>query len=229
MGSDRQREIEDGLYMKWQEWIEKVYDETTTLFLFRSFYRGIVEMTEANDEISPSSFFDAFGAWYATTQVIAVRRQTDTDRRAVSLARLLANMVKNPAVMTRERFSAMFLDDTDDEIRREISIHHANEQFDKYAAAGNDTIAPERYEEDLNRFQATAQPIKDYVDRLVAHNDQRELTTLPTYADLNAAIDLLAELLNKYMVLLKATGVPDADPVHQTDWRAAFRVAWLQE
>jgi hypothetical protein len=31
------------------------------------------------------------------------------------------------------------------------------------------------------------------------------------------------------MVLLKANGVPDADPAHQADWRAAFRVAWLQE
>jgi AbiU2 len=229
VGADRQREIEDGLYDKWQEWIERIYDETITLFAYRSFYRGIAEMTQTNDEIPASSFFDAQGAWYATTQVIAVRRQTDTDRRAVSLARLLTNMKANPTVMTRARFAAMFIDDTDSEIRREISVHHANDQYDRFAGTGNDTISPERYQQDLDRFLKLATPIKQYVDRLVAHNDQRELTSLPTYEDLNAAIDLLAEFLNKYMVHLKATGVPDADPVHQADWRAAFRVAWLSE
>jgi len=87
----------------------------------------------------------------------------------------------------------------------------------------------ERYRADLERFQKTARPIKDYVDRLVAHNDQRQLTRLPTYEELNAAIELLEEMLNKYLVLLKATSVPSADPVHQHDWKAAFRVAWLRD
>ncbi len=105
----------------------------------------------------------------------------------------------------------------------------ANATLDKYAGEGADTIAPERYQADHDEFLEIAQPIKDYVDRMVAHNDQRELTDLPTYEDLNAAIDRLEWLLNKYMVLLKATGVPSADPVHQADWKATFRVAWLQE
>ncbi len=62
---------------------------------------------------------------------------------------------------------------------------------------------------------------------MVAHTDQRELSELPTYEDLNAALELLERMLNKYMVLLKATSVPSADPVHQADWKSAFRVAWL--
>lgn len=49
-------------------------------------------MTQANDTISPSSFMDDLGAWYATTQAMDVRRQTDTETEAVSLARLLTNM-----------------------------------------------------------------------------------------------------------------------------------------
>jgi hypothetical protein len=97
---NRQREIEDGLYEKWN-WLERVYDETVTLFAYRSFYRGLAEMTQANDTIPPSSFFDALGAWYATTQATGVRRQTDTGADAVSLAGLLTNMAEHPQVMTR--------------------------------------------------------------------------------------------------------------------------------
>lgn len=222
MSTNRQAQIEDALYEKWTAWIEKIYDETVTLFSYRSFYRGVSEMTQNNSNIPPSSFFDALGSWYATTQAIAVRRQTDLDKKAVSVARLLSSMAANPTVMTRARFASLFGDEGHWQ-------QHAKEQFDKYAGEGADAIASDRYQSDLDDFLAVAQPIKDYVDRMVAHNDQRELTDLPTYADLNAAIDLSEQLLNKYMVLLKATGVPSADPVHQADWKAAFRVAWLQE
>ncbi len=217
----RQQAIEDGLYEKWKAWIERVYDETVTLFAYRSFYRGVAEMTQANDEIPPSSFLDALGAWYATTQAMGVRRQTDVGGDAVSLATLLTNMADHPQVMTRGRFLSLWGDE-------EHWQQRGNEQYDRYAD-GADTIAADRYGADLDRFQERARPIKDYVDRLVAHNDQRQLTRLPTYEELNAAIDLLEEMLNKYMVLLKGTSVPSADPVHQQDWKAAFRVAWLRE
>ncbi len=70
MGADRQRQIEEGLLEKWTAWIERVYEETVALFAYRSFYRGLTEMTQASDAIPPSSFFDALGAWYATTQVM---------------------------------------------------------------------------------------------------------------------------------------------------------------
>lgn len=56
-----------------------------------------------------------------------------------------------------------------------------------------------------------------------------ELRQVPTYEQLNAAIELLGEMLHKYMVLLKATSVPDAEPIHQQDWRDAFRVPWLRD
>jgi hypothetical protein len=50
---DRQQEIDQGLYEKWARWIERIYKEVVTLFAFRMFYRGVTEMTQANDEIPP--------------------------------------------------------------------------------------------------------------------------------------------------------------------------------
>jgi hypothetical protein len=222
---NRHAEIEEGFYKKWLEWIERVYREVVNLFLYRSFYRRVAEITQANDAIPPSSFFDALGAWYATTQAMAVRRQTDTDRKAVSLARLLENMAEHPQVMSRERHVEIWTAAGDEEHWRE----RGSQEYDKFAGAGSDQIPKERYEADLKCFQDAAQPIKDYVDRLVAHNDQRELEELPTYEDLNGAIEILEELLNKYMVLLKSEGVPNADPVHQEDWARIFRVPWLRD
>ncbi len=222
MPRNRQQQIHDDLHEKWKRWIERIYNETVTLFAYRAYWRGLAEMTQANDEIPPTSFFDALGSWYAVTQATGIRRQTDTGDDAVSIAKLLANMRAHPQVMTRERFLQLFGDE-------EHWQRHAQEQYDRYADAGADRISPERYESDLTQFQDMARPVKEYVDRLIAHNDQRELDRVPTYIELNATIDLLGELLNKYMVLLTATGVPNAEPVHQQDWKVAFRVPWLRE
>lgn len=219
---NRQAEINDALFTKWEAWIERIYDEIVTLFSYRSYYRGLAEMTQAHGAIPPSSFFDALGSWYGVTQAMGVRRQTDLSADAVSLAKLLDNMATNPQVMTRERYLTLWGDEGHWQRR-------GNEQYDTYAGAGSAEITSERYQADRDRFLDTARPIKDYVDRLVAHNDQRELDQVPTYVELNAAIDLLEELLNKYMVLLKVTSVPSADPVHQSEWRDAFRVPWLVE
>jgi hypothetical protein len=49
------------------------------------------------------------------------------------------------------------------------------------------------------------------------------------YKDLNAVIDEVGELLKKYSSLLTATIVGALTPVHQQEWRAAFRVAWWKE
>ena len=47
----RQAEIDDKLFEKWQAWIERIYNEVVTLFSYRSFYRGLAEMTQANGGI----------------------------------------------------------------------------------------------------------------------------------------------------------------------------------
>jgi len=219
--NDRQRAIEDHLHEKWKRWIEQVYAETVTLFSYRSYYRGVGEITRGNPNVPPSSFFTAFGTWYVTTQVIAVRRQIDLDPQAVSLARLLSNMRDNSGVMSRVRFGAMSGPE-------EHWQQRAHQTYDKFAGRGADAISADRYQADLDELQTLTAPIKKYVDRVVAHTDQRELTELPTYEDLNAALELLGWMLNKYMVLLKDTSVPSADPVHQADWKAAFTVPWLQ-
>lgn len=52
---------------------------------------------------------------------------------------------------------------------------------------------------------------------------------MPTYEELNAAIDQLGDLLKKYTSLLKAEALAVVAPVHQYDWKAPFRVAWLRD
>jgi hypothetical protein len=209
---------EDELYEKWVDWLEKIATQTHNLWAYRDYWRGLVEITQANDEIPPSTFFDALGIWYADEQSVAVRRQLDKDHRSVSLWRLIRDIARHPEVMTRERHVSLW--------EEEHWTQQANANYDKFAGDGNDRIAPERTMKDLERLEAIAKPIKVYVDKRVAHTDEQAMSDVPTYDELNAALDELGKLLGKYMSLLKATVLATVSPVHQADWTQAFTVAW---
>ena len=127
--------------------MEKIANQTHTLWAYRDYWRGLVEMTQANDSIPPSTFFDALGIWYADEQTVAVRRQLDRDRRTVSLWRLIHEIAKHPEVMTRERHLSLWGHE-----------HHwrelGNANYDKFAGEDHDTISPERTLEDRARLEA---------------------------------------------------------------------------
>ena len=48
----RQRQIEDELFEEWKAWIDRINDETVTLFAYRSFYQGLAEITQTNGQKS---------------------------------------------------------------------------------------------------------------------------------------------------------------------------------
>jgi hypothetical protein len=218
----------DALYEKWLGWLQTVQDETMTLWLYRDYWRGLAEMTKAAD-LPPSTFFDALGVWYAAAQTTGVRRQLDRDRRSVSIWRLLTEMAQRPDVMTRQRHVAIWRIEDEREGAKEAMAQLANENYDKFAGAGNDIIAPPRTLEDRTWLEDIAERIVEHVNKRVAHTDEENLAKVPSYDELNVAIDETGELLRKYVSLFEATILAEIAPVHQADWRAPFRQAWLPD
>ena len=220
---------EDALYEKWLRWFEQISAETHTLFLYRDYWRGLGEMTQANDDIPPSTIFDALGVWYGATQATSIRRQLDRDPRSISFRNLLADLSDHPEVMTRERHVGLWQDDDPREWAIKAWQREGHANYDRFAENGNDAIDPARTNADLDRLDAIGQPVVVFVNKAVAHTDEEALGSTSTYAELNAVIDELGELLKKYSSLLTASIVGALVPVHQQEWRQAFRVAWWKE
>ena len=61
-----------------------------------------------------------------------------------------------------------------------------------------------------------------------SHTDEKPLKTLPTFEDLNTAIDGIGELFNKYTLLLTQSTWGTLVPVVQFDWQAVFREPWIK-
>jgi hypothetical protein len=50
---------------------------------------------------------------------------------------------------------------------------------------------------------------------------------VPTYNELDAAIDLVDRLYVKYHLLFHAANMDTTLPTRQYDWQAVFRVPWI--
>jgi hypothetical protein len=220
---------QDALYKKWVRWFEQISNETHTLFLYRDYWRGLVEMTQAHGNIPPSTFFDALGVWYGATQATSIRRQLDSDRRSISFRNLLAEIAAHPEVMSRQRHVELWRNDDQRDGAQEAWKQRANGNYDRFAGGGHDVIDPERTRADLERLEQIGRPVVRFVNKAVAHTDEEALGSTSTYEELNAVIDELGGLLEKYSSLLTATIVGALVPVHQGEWRQAFRVAWWNE
>jgi hypothetical protein len=104
----------------------------------------------------------------------------------------------------------------------------ANRGFDEqFAGQVGDHFDPAIAEADLQLLAANAKAVRRYVDQHVAHADARPTAGLPTFAELDAAIDTIGKLFQKYANLLTASSWPILVPAIQHDWLAPFRVPWI--
>ncbi len=182
-------------------------------------WRGLGEITQGAN-LPASVFFDVLGLWYGNSQTGAVRRQLDRRRGSVSLVRLLDDIARHPEVMTRERHLAVW--------GNAEWAHEAHANFDKFA--GNrtaDMVDVGAVRADIAELFAIGEVVKRYVDKNIAHTALQPIDYLVTYAELNAAMDQIGELVKRYASLLKAEILWQLEPVIQGDWKAPFRQPWI--
>jgi hypothetical protein len=70
--------------------------------------------------------------------------------------------------------------------------------------------------------------VQRYVNQVVAHTQEIPSHQVPTFSELNAAIDSIGDLVKKYASLLKAELLWQLEPVIQGDWKAPFRQPWIR-
>lgn len=217
----------DEVVAKWRHWLELIQPHVIGLHHERRIWR---EMRDALAERAPDTagvFLSHYTRLYVDGSAMAVRRladQSKRDKTSVSLWRLIDDIRKQRDVWTRERYVDLFIkDETRAEARRSLR-RVAGEEFDEtFGDDGSGRIDPERLEEDLAMLRSQAGRVTDFADRLVAHIDRRGVDELPTFADLDAAIDVCGHVFKRYHLLLHASSWLRLEPTIQEDWKAPFR------
>jgi hypothetical protein len=200
---------------RWQDWLGQINNDLSAVYLYRAIWTIMAQTIDGNLTIPRTPVVGMIASNYATSQAVAVRRLADRGKDAISFARLLIEIIASPAALTAR--SALPAGEM-------VDILAWERRFAAGVPGGH--VDPTLLERDLVALAAAAESIKKHVDRTVAHRDKRGLATMPTFMDLNEAIDHLGELSRKCELLLHmADRLPM--PVVLGDVMDAFSVPWV--
>lgn len=215
---------------KWAKWIDgRIYQEVMSMNLHRETYLTVGKIVDENEELPDSYFLEYLQDTYAATQAVAVRRQAETRPDVISLGRLLREISDDAGRVTRSFFVGLWDDDDPREVVAAMRRAEAEAIFDeKFAGDAGGHLDPAIARRDLEALAATAESLKTFVDKHLAHADARPGDSLPTFEQLHAAVDQIGEFYARYLLLLTAAGITTLVPIIQEDWLAIFRQPWIR-
>lgn len=217
------RAMVDSKVDKWLRWFENpICHEVSAMYLHRYAFRTVRDMVRSNTSLPPSYFFEYIEDTYAVTQSVAVRRQAETTSRVKTLGQLIREVKEDAQRFTRDFWVGLW--DKPDEMTLRQAHHGWNTHW---GGEVGDHLDPAIPGADLERLTTGAEKVADYVDQYLAHRDAGPRAGLPTFGDLDAAIDLIGGLYAKYGNLLTASVYPILVPAIQHDWLAVFQRPWM--
>lgn len=204
---------------KWDRWLDVIYNDMVQQAASRTVFRETTAIVRANLAIpKESDFFEFLEQWYVDSIVMGLRRQIKVDADSVSLAGLLDDIALNSAILSRARFVALYPTEQQ---------KFADTVFDKHVGVGATHVDAAAVRADTGKLRSLAQRCEEYADRLVAHRDKRGVSAVPTYEELNEAIDFTECLLQRYYLLLRADSLVSVKPTFLHPWKRVFEVAWV--
>ena len=207
------------MYQRWKRWFDQIGRDITELVVHRHVYREVYEIINANPGLQvASSFYDWMRLAYVNQMAVGVRRLTDPDRRSISLVRLMDEIEQDPEVISRRRFVGLY----SPHLRRK-----GHRDFDRIAGPGAPHVNPAIIRRQRRGLLRAEWRLRLFVNRHVAHRSRHPLRRLPSYAELNACVDLLEQLMKDYTLMLKADGLARVLPTWQYDWKQIFRISWI--
>ncbi|MEK6756973.1 MAG: hypothetical protein AABZ02_12540 [Bacteroidota bacterium] len=212
------------LRQKWRSWLDEIGNELGWLLTGRDFFWRLQRTVESNKKIqSPAILHNWIADNYVAKVATGIRKMVDK-KESVSLYRLIWGIKKNPDVITREYFVSQWRD----EFLREMGT--ADRTFDVFAKAGEERMDPERLDTALGKLDEGTCLVKHFTDKWVAHWDKnRENAPMPTFGDLDRALDTIDGVWCEYRLLLERCAPDTRKPAMALDWEAPLRHRWIEE
>lgn len=223
----------DQLHARWLADLEELAHLVRQLFLRRQVFEALDDELVRRAQANPGTSIEQSGAFlsadflrplYAEAQASTVRRLVDKTKGTKSFVRLLNEMMRNPEVLSRERYVAYYFEPgspRNDDPTPWLKL--ANADFDALAGKGAPHVPLALLAEHQAKIVADLDDVKRYVDARIAHHGVNPPDQL-TWGQLSDAFDRTADHLRQFSwVVAGATWM--ASPTMQFDWKAALRPA----
>src|ERR1700737_3959058 len=181
---------------KWKRWLKVLDDGVTALYHHRALWQEIAKTIDGNPAIPRTSALNMLHTMYAAAQAVAVRRIAEPGTRDISFGSLLGEIHDYALEITQK----WWLSHYDDAWSRALGGYR--DWNNNFAGTTGTHLDAALVRADLGEMKPRVEPISRYVDKWLAHRDRRPPRNVPTFADLNRAIDCQGELLTRYTLLL---------------------------
>jgi len=216
-------EQKDQLRLKWKSWLDQIGNELGWLLSGRDFFWRLQDIVESNEMIqSPAILHNWIADNYVAKITTGIIKITDHYKGTISLYWLILGIKKNPDVITRDYFVSQWRD----EYSKKLGV--AEKTFNTFAKPGEQHIDQEGLESDIQMLSDGTNLIKNFRDKWVAHFDEKRKTDqMPTFGDLDTALDTIDKAWCKYNLLLTRSNPPTRKPAPTSDWDEPLRHAWI--
>lgn len=218
------------------KYLKSIRYEVMNLVRNKHIFNKLRDIVKDNPKIQkPNSFYEYAAETYFASAVMGIRRQIKPNCDSISFARLLREIVEMPCVLSRARFISLYTRDAQFE---------ANHDFDQFARANAEHIEPDWVKQDLDKLKKLGREVEVVADKQIAHTDEKlekkfqkfendtsgnmELPIIsPSFGEIGACIDYLAELTKKYWILFKAADIEMLVMPIVDNWDEIFRQPWI--
>jgi hypothetical protein len=216
--------FEEKTLAMWLGWLDRIDLELVVMHMNRKIWKETIEMMRGNDHVRQTGAFfaDFLTRIYVDAQAMRVRRQAEISKGVVSLARLIESLQGNPQILTKERHLALYSEKYPD---NPVMAVAAEAEFASLWGEEATQVGPEALAVDLERLRSVVDPVKDFADKHVAHLDYTPVEKMPTFDELDQAIDSFGVLFSKYYLVLTGSSKGVSATIVD-DWLAPFRVPW---
>lgn len=211
---------------EFQQQLERCHKEAVQVSFRHSMWKRLRSMvadapwaTEPRDIwwLITESHLQAVSLW--------VRRSIDNDSKAFSIYKLLGRVASGEVQLTREHYVSVVLDNTES-TDREFWRARANKDFDGWASAGVPVIPREVAARHQRLLERVCCPVKDYVDRRLAHFDRR--TVDPVHIrQIDRAFAGILSAHKRYHLMLTGVNYGIDEPILRLGWESPLTMPWL--
>lgn len=210
----------------WKKWINEIYKDFREVYFNRHVFWEVQDIIKNNPDLenfNPNKFNLFLAQSYFDYSVSAIRRQIKHNKSSVSLVGLLEDIIQNPSVLSRKQFVCLYPGEKD----------KAKCLFDKrFAGKSLGHVDPIIVCQDLSDLKTRTKKVEDFADTQVSHIDKKVVKKgrkgSPTFNVLDDCIDYLAELIQKYYLLVIAKDLGSNLSVNFIeDWKEIFYQPWI--
>lgn len=207
------------------QWLEIIFQDVQDLLLDDHLFWELQSIVRTNPRFAEAS--GLFTQWIASSFIqataVGVRRQAKADGDSVSLKRFLCEVRSYPSLVSRDHCMSLYSD------VQPWVIEVVQEDFNRLAGQGSHCLPDTLLDGQLRQLDQAVAGIEHYVDRRIAHYDQRGLAhPTPTFTDLSGALKTLESIVILYWRWLKCEDLDTMLPKvqHDYEWKDIFRFAW---